>query len=159
MTDCKAIAGGYTTGLGIWSGVTMVAGFFAGNPAVGLAIMTSGMQTASTAVSTANNMGSEVERQKDMCAQLDLLDAETGDLHNLIHVVKKATEITQDVLDKIKDKTIQFKNRKEKLKDMQNKYMVNLSIYSIICIFVLVYLAYIATTKKQARNNFFSSLK
>lgn len=151
QTTLAIIAGGLST----WP---IVMGSLAlGSGEAFLIFGTMGMQLLPAALSMNDDIKFEIKKRQDTCSEIEVVKTRTQQYDQLISDLDSldTTQITQ----KLSDISDDVGASNKKLKYLKEKYYKDLSITVIIYIFIIVVLAYIVTTKKQARNNFFSSLK
>lgn len=122
-----------------------------------LAFGTMGMQLLPGALSMNDDINFEIKKRQDTCSEIEVVKTRAQEYSNLIDVLGSLD--TADLTQKLSDISGDVKASNKKLNYLKEKYYKDLSITVIIYLFIIVVLAYIVTTKKQARNNFFSSLK
>lgn len=142
MSNCPAQAYGASVGYGVGGGALMILalGIAATNPFTSLMVLTSGMQTFNTAFSGKKQMESEIENQKNICSQINLIDEKQKIIDQLINKVKSAQLIDKNTQDEINNLTELFFIQKKQLKEQRGDYKRNLSVFAIINIVVLFYL-------------------
>jgi len=139
----------------------------AGLGAVGLELMTGGeaflafgtmgMQLLPGALSMNDDIKFEIKKRQDTCSEIEVVKTRAQEYNNLIEELDSLD--TAELTQKLSDISGDVRASNKKLNYLKEKYYKDLSITVIIYLFIIVVLAYIVTTKKQARNNFFSSLK
>jgi len=139
----------------------------AGLGAVGLELMTGGeaflafgtmgMQLLPGALSMNDDIKFEIKKRQDTCSEIEVVKTRTQEYNNLIAELDNLD--TAELTQKLSEISGDVRASNKKLNYLKEKYYKDLSITVIIYLFIIVVLAYIVITKKQARNNFFSSLK